>query len=249
MVVGAGFELEFVDADGTIVRGPLCRHWNHRFEQAPAVRNFPLFKGQRNNPGARWSASSGHLVGFESWLERDNAILLDYDPHVVAYSSQPFRLHWRPHYSGSEPLKARHHTPDYFARLDDGRGLVVDVRADDRIKPEDAQAFEATESACAEVGWLFRRVGVPGRTLLENVRWLSGYRRPRCLEPAFAEAAMKVFAAPGALFQTAEEIGDRRRVLPTLYHLMWHHVLLVADLDSQLLCATSLVRVGDRPWP
>jgi hypothetical protein len=33
-------------------------------------------------------------VGFESWLERDVAMMLDFDPAVVGFSSQPFWLIW-----------------------------------------------------------------------------------------------------------------------------------------------------------
>jgi hypothetical protein len=34
------------------------------------------------------------LVGFESWLERDQVMMLDFSPEVVAFSSQPFWLTW-----------------------------------------------------------------------------------------------------------------------------------------------------------
>jgi hypothetical protein len=78
---------------------------------------------------------------------------LDFDPDVVGLSSQPFRLSWE------QGGKDRAHTPDYFARLRDGTGVVLDVRDDGRIEPEDAAAFAATARACASVGWEFRRVG------------------------------------------------------------------------------------------
>src|SRR4051812_19756074 len=42
--------------------------------------------------------------------------------------------------------------PDRADRLVDGGGVVVDVRADDRIPRRDAQAFAVTARACAEVG-------------------------------------------------------------------------------------------------
>ncbi len=37
-------------------------------------------------------------------------------------------------------------------RLRDGTGVVLDVRPDDRIEPEDAVKFEVTATACARVG-------------------------------------------------------------------------------------------------
>jgi hypothetical protein len=58
--------------------------------------------------------------------------------------------------------------------------VVVDVRADERIEPSDAEAFAATARACGPVGWLFRRVGTPAPVFAANVRWLAGYRHPRC---------------------------------------------------------------------
>ena len=57
-------------------------------------------------------------VGFESWLERDRVMALDFDPDVVGLSSQPFRLSWQ---AGG---KTRSHIPDYFVRLRDGSGVV-----------------------------------------------------------------------------------------------------------------------------
>jgi len=47
-------------------------------------------------------------------------MLLDFDPDVVAFSSQPFWLLW---HDGKRP---RRHSPGFFARLADGTGLVVD---------------------------------------------------------------------------------------------------------------------------
>ena len=40
---------------------------------------------------------------------------------------------------------SRRHAPDFFARLADGGGVVIDVRPDDRIEPEDAEVFAATQ--------------------------------------------------------------------------------------------------------
>lgn len=68
--------------------------------------------------------------------------------------SQPFWLHWE----GAQGR--RRHAQDYFARRADGSGLVVDVRADDRIEDSDAEAFKVTALACSFLGWEFRRVGV-----------------------------------------------------------------------------------------
>lgn len=230
----SGFDVEFVLADGTVRRVDLAAVWDVRFEHVAPVRTFPLYKGQSNFPGLRWSSTTGRHVPYESWLERDNAMLLDFDPDVVGYAAQPFWLHW------DQDGKGLRHAPDYFVRLADGSGVVVDVRADDRIEEKDARAFGAMQAACALVGWEFRRVGVPGPVFAANVRWLAGYRYPRCSRPDVERRLREVFAEPRPLFDGAGLVGVRLAVLPVLFHLMWRRVL-VADLESVPLGPSTIV--------
>jgi hypothetical protein len=237
-VADKGFDVEFLEPGGVVRRADLSTCWGVRFEDVPPVRSFPSLRGQAHFPGLRWSAASGRHVGYESWLERDHAMLLDFDPEVVGYSSQPFWLRW---HDG----RRRRHAPDFFVRLIDGTGVVVDVRADDRIEVRDAEAFAATERACTQVGWRFRRVGVLDPVFAANVRWLAGYRHPRCYRKAVAAQLLEVFSQPRGLFDGADAVGPRLGVLPVLYHLMWLRVL-VTDLDCELLGPASvLVTAGD----
>ena len=166
---------------------------------------------------------------------------LDFDREVVAFSSQPFWLCWR---AGK---RRRRHAPDFFVRLTDGTGLVVDVRAEERIEPRDAEAFEVTRRACRSVGWRYRRVGGLGAVLAANLRWLSGYRHPRCLHRGRAAALGEAFAEPTALLDGVWAVGDPIAVLPVLFHLMWTGVLH-ADLEAAPLGPRSMVagRVGPR---
>jgi hypothetical protein len=123
---------------------------------------------------------------------------------------------------------------------------VVDVRADDRIEPADAEAFTATAAACELVGWEFRRVGALEAVFAANVRWLSRYRHPRCgRREDLACRLLEVFAQPTPLFAGAERVGDRLAVLPVLYHLLWRQVLAV-DLRSALLGPSTLVWLEQR---
>ena len=158
----------------------------------------------------------------------------NFDPDVVGISSQPFRLSWE------QDGKDRAHTPDYFARLRDGTGVVIDVRDDDRIEPEDAEAFTATAKASASVGWEFRRVGAIGAVRAANLRWLAGYRHSRCADAGRAAGLRQAFGEPRPLLDGAREVGDPIAVLPVLYHLLWAHVL-EADLDAALLSPSSVI--------
>jgi hypothetical protein len=198
------------------------------------ARSFPSYQGQKNFTGLYYAATMYAHVAFESWAERDVAMMLDFDPAVVGFSSQPFWLTWT---QGDE---RRRHPPDYFARLADGTGVVIDVRADDQIEPRGAEAFAATGRACREVGWGFRRTGGPDATLAANVRWLAGYRHSRCYRSDIAESLLRVFAEGQPLMGGARETGDPVAVLPVLYHLLWKHEL-VAELREGLLGPGSMV--------
>ena len=193
---------EFIDSAGTRCRGPLSEVWATSFERAAPVRSFPSFRGQDNFTGLYYAATMDAHVGFESWLERDVALMLDFDQAVTAFSSQPFWLSW------TDDDRHRRHAPDFFARLSDGTAVVIDVRPDDRIKPLDARAFAVTEMACRQVGWAFRRTGGPGPSSSRRILGgLAGYRHRRCDRREVADQLLEVFAVPKPLMTGARETG------------------------------------------
>jgi len=79
--------------------------------------------------------------------------------------------------------------------------------------------------------------------LTTNVRWLSRYRHSRCLVPEIAEALLEVFAEGRGLFTGAGLVGERLRVLPVLFHLMWQGKL-VANLTGGPLSTSTMVRTN-----
>jgi hypothetical protein len=85
-----GFEVSYVSGDGAEHRVPLAQAWAAPLEQGRRVRRFTSRKGQRHLSGLWWSATTGGHVGFESWLERDSLLHLDFDPSVV-WASRPSR--------------------------------------------------------------------------------------------------------------------------------------------------------------
>lgn len=203
------------------------------------VRAFRWSRGLGHFPGWWWAATTGRHVGYESWLECDHVRALDFDRDIVGIASQPFWLHWE------DERGRRRHAPDYFARRADGTGVVIDVRADDRIADVDVVAFAVTARVCALVGWEFRRVGEIGPVLRGNLRWLARYRHPRCAgRGEIAQRLREVFAVGAPLLAGAVEVGDRLVVLPTLFHLMWRQEL-VAELGQARLGPATMVRTAD----
>src|SRR5258707_7091694 len=195
------------------------------------AREFRWARSQRHLPGLWWSVTTGAHVGYESWLERDHVMLLDFDPEVTAISSQPFWLHWR---DGTG--RWRRHAPDLLARLADGSAAVIDVRPDDRIEAGDAEAFNAARRAWELAGWGFRRVGAPDPVRTANVAWLARYRHQRCGSQDVARLLAKVFAEPAPLMAGAVAAGDPMAVLAVPFHLVVRHVLtagLVVKVDAE----------------
>ncbi|MCQ8836424.1 TnsA-like heteromeric transposase endonuclease subunit [Streptomyces malaysiensis] len=234
-----GFEVEYVDADGVRRRVGLAECWAEPFGRLPPVRTVRTYPGQKSVTRQYWAATTRGPLLVESHLERHHAMLLDFDPQVAGLAAQPFRLFW-PTRRGR-----RGHVPDFFARRADGEGLVVDVRPDDRIEPDDAEAFAATARACELAGWRFSRVGAVDAVLLANVKWLAGYRHPRYDRPELRQSLLEVFAAPEALFAGVGRVGDRLEVLPVLYHLLWRQLLHV-DLDKGMLGPDNMVGPAER---
>ena len=106
-------------------------------------------------------------------------------------------------------------------------------------------AFEATREMCEALGWSYRRVGAINPVLAANVRWLGGYRHPRCRRPDAARQLVAVFDTPTPLDEGVLAAGSRLAVLPTLFHLLWSHDLL-ADVTSGLLSGTTVISAVDR---
>ena len=200
------------------------------------MRRFRARKGQRHLSGLWWSATMGRHVGFESWLERDHAMLLDFDPTVVGIASQPFWLLWR-----DESGASMSHCPDYFVRRADGSAVVVDCRPVDRRPEKDVAKFDATAAACTDLGWGYYLVGATESVRTASVRWLAGYRHPRHDRCDVSAALRGVFTEPVPLFDGAGVVGDPIAVLPTLFHLLWCGEL-VCDLAVRLH-AGAVVRV------
>ncbi|MEY9489981.1 hypothetical protein RKD26_005775 [Streptomyces calvus] len=133
-------ELSYVDTVHGRRRRPLRECVAGRFEDVAPVRTFRWSRGERHFPGWYRAATTGRHVGFESWLERGRLLLMDFDRDVVGISSQPFWPHWH------DGKRERQHAPDEVMRRADGSAVVVDVRADERIEPKDAEAFRGDAS-------------------------------------------------------------------------------------------------------
>lgn len=177
---------------------------------------------------------------YESRLELARILLADHDLEIVAIAAQPFWLEW---FDGS---RMRRHVPDLLLGRADGSVAVVDVKAAPRLEdPKVARQFAWTERLVRARGWDFEVWSEVDRVLLENVRFLAGYRRDSLIDSDLAEAVLGAVAEPVAIAQLERALGDTGEpaaVRPVILHLLWSSRLL-ADL-SRPLGGTTVVRVG-----
>ena len=239
--VGAAddFEAVFVTEAGVEQRVPWWRLPDVVDELGRAVRSSPSFRGRRGFPGWYWASTSGGLVGFESWVQRDHLVALDFDASVVGIVSQPFWLCWT-----AAGGKRRRHAPDFLVRWAGGAVMVLDSRPAQLIGERDREAFAVTGGLAPRWAGVMRcGIGSMG-CWSANQRWLAGYRHPRCFDEHIAARLLEVFNRPRALMDGAELVGDPLGVLPVLYHLLWRR-WLVADL-SVVLSHRTVVRVSPK---
>lgn len=243
-LTGETVRVEWRDPEDGMRSKRADRAENVPFESALPVRGMPAFKGQWSKPGRYWFSGCGAHVQYESRFEMDHLTLLDFDPRVVAVSSQPFRIYFG---RSTSPVT---HVPDLFVRYTDGSARLIDVKgALAAAKPHNALVFSLTEQVCDLLGVEYRVATEIEPTLIANVRWLAGYRRPQAGTDDVADH-LRAAVSPGAplgqaVAAAAATSGLHPAVVrPALFHLMWHQVV-TADL-SCLLDESTELSVGDR---
>ncbi|MGV8898653.1 MAG: heteromeric transposase endonuclease subunit TnsA [Burkholderiaceae bacterium] len=146
------------------------------------VRKIP--KNYRNVTGIATSAIANGTAAFESTLERDFLIILEFDLNVKQFEVQPVQIDWRD--SGG---KSRRYTPDVLVeyRRDIAPAKYLrpmlcevkyreDIRADwDKLRPKIRSGFKYAK----QHGWRFKiftekEIRTP---YLDNARFLLTYMR------------------------------------------------------------------------
>jgi hypothetical protein len=225
----AGIRVQYRSAAGELVDTTLDLVAAGELAQSLPVREFRWYRGQRHYSGWYWSSTMEGLVAYESRLELARIMLADFDPDVTAIAGQPFRL------IGSDGDRIRRHVPDILLMMSDGSVTVVDVKSlHKRDDPDVRAVMEWTGRTAGLRGWGFEDWYGADPVLLDNVRFLAGYRRALVVDetviPVVREAAGE-----------AVTIADLERsvraepvlVRPAVLHLLWTGEL-AADLGRPL---------------
>jgi hypothetical protein len=196
-------------------------------------------RGQAHLPGCYWAATVADHVVYESRLELERLLLADFDPAVTAIFAQPCLL------TGVVGGVRRRHVPDFLFASADGAVTVVNVKPAARLLvPKVAQALAWPGAVFEAHGWGYEVWSGAERVLVENVRFLAGYRRRGLVDEAQLENALAemVDGEPlGAAERRLAGSGPAWQMRPVLLALLWRH-RLVTDLSRPLSAASVLRR-------
>lgn len=142
-----------------------------------AIRNIP--RSYRNLTGRVAVASQDVSAAFESPLERDLYVLLDFNPAVALVEHQPVRVDYR-----RPDGRATHYTPDALIHYTPElrrKPVLCEVKPHDELRKEWSTlrpGFKAAVALCRREGWIFHiyteyQIRTP---YLQNARFLRAYR-------------------------------------------------------------------------
>lgn len=213
------------------------------------VRKIP--KNYLGVTGGFASAKNKRLLGFESLLERDYMLILEFDPAVESFEEQPVRIPVL-----GKTARATSYVPDILVHYyPDRRGkarkpLLAEVKKSsdlERHKEKYAPKFAAAKKYAAEQGWDFRIVTEKDirSKRLQNLKFLREFHlsMPNPADAARVLDALGQSNTPldmGTLFERMEvDVAERLRLIPVVWHLVATSRIAI-DLDQPLTDTTSL---------
>ena len=229
-----------VSVGGEELRGCLADLPLNVLRQCVPVRRVGVYRRQRHMPGLWFSTTVGRFMEYESLLERDWMLLMDFDREVGWLCEQPLRL------SYVKNDQRVSHVPDLLAWRA-GTPELCDVKNEERLEdPRFLAQVEATGRACAEAGFGYRVLSEPDPQLLLNVRWLAGFRDPRP-DPDGERARILSLLSVGASTITELLAGAVEPALarPVLMHLLWSGEVMI-DVTEPIADASRVWRPAGR---
>jgi hypothetical protein len=194
------------------------------------VRTIP--KNSRSLTGKIIDSRTHTAVAFESALERDLYLLLDFDPSVAHFEEQPVTITYQ------DPVGInRTYTPDVLVHYipmsrgqQDHRSVLYEIKYRDDLRPhwhEYRAKFKAARRYARSQGWVFRLITEREiRTpYLKNAKFLRHYRERR-FDSGDRHQMLTILAGrgetePGTLLALlSPDRWERARLLPVLWHLI-----------------------------
>ena len=201
-----------------------------------------ITKSHRAVTGTLASAKGPAGAQYESALERDFFVQLDFDPVVVRFVPQPVLIPW----VNGKGRKLQY-PPDVLVHYSDGRApalFEVKYVTEVREKADDLRRkFRAARAFAREQGWTFtlvteRTIRAPS---LKNIQFLRPYAARTCTEaqtgPLLTALGDQVSTPQDLLSHFPE--SDRPQLIPVLWHLVATH-RIEADLSLPFTMRSSI---------
>lgn len=230
--------LEIRVQDGDVVEVLAHRATHDLLRSASPFRSFRWYYGQPHHSGSYWSATMSAHVIYESRLELSRLLMADFDASVRFIVAQPFLIK-------SDVLGVvRRHIPDYLL-LTDMNPVLVDVKPREHLNhTRVAGTLAWVRNEVEPLGWRFEVASEQPQILMDNVRFLAGYRRPESInEPALR--ALRALQFGNVTFGDALRNVDGAEPLTraALLHMLWTHEVST-DL-SKILSSQSILNQRD----
>jgi hypothetical protein len=229
--------------DGRFVDTTLRRLSVEEVLSGRPVREFRSWQGRRHYSGWYWASTTGAHVVYESRLELARILLADQDRDVVGIAAQPFLL------EGVDGDQVRRHVPDLLLAHGDGAVTVVDVKAAARVDdPKVVAQFAWTRAVCRRHGFGFEVWTGCDPVLLENVRFLAGYRRAVTIATELVGPVVQAAVEPTAITVLERQLTKTVPpwvIRPVILHALWKS-WLSANLSHALDGATIVSAAGVR---
>ncbi len=200
------------------------------FKRKPPPGNVRRSIALGNNFRGVTTNKQGHLVQFESEQERKLILLLERDPRVVDYVSQPEVLHFQ-----DASGRQRTYTPDFKVWRTDGQielhEVTVAARRETRVSLQERE--RAAQTICQQRGWHYlvhTDETLPSGYEYLNLDFLSAFR-PRSYTSAESTAwwlehlAAHERVHPRVVLAQARPDWTTGSLLNSLYHLLWHGLI------------------------
>jgi len=206
-------------------------------------------KNYRSITGGLASVKAGGEAPFESSLERDFLILLEFDPQVVRISPQPVRLQYR-----LDGGRSRLYTPDVLVHYQGGqRPGLFEVKYVSEIREKRdhfRRLFPVVRDYARDRGWTFTLMTEKSLrgVLLDNTRFLLPFRDPGRVwshgvrDELLSRLQTRVDFTPQTLLATVAQ-ERRAELLPLLWHLVATGQVMV-NMHLPLTLNSPLTRVG-----
>ncbi|MEU3282689.1 TnsA-like heteromeric transposase endonuclease subunit [Streptomyces antibioticus] len=224
-------EVRYRQEDGDFVQTTLDRVVVAEVAAGLPVRDFRWYKGRRHYSGWYHATTGDRLIAYESRLELARILLADFARGVVGIAAQPFQV------TADDGGRSRRHVPDLLLVHADGLVTVVDVKPPDRAREAKfVEQFAWMRRLCLLRGWNFEVWSGADPVVVENVRFLAGYRRRFVVESQLFPEVLQAARGQGCVGGIERALAAQHSVelvRPALLHLVWSGVLTV-DLSRPL---------------